>query len=86
MVMHQTWHCTAGSTLYKIFEYQAWLGLVVRVFACFCCYMLAAVATPRYSCLQVAVSDAMVILQVGGFLSFNLLFPSERPDIPRLMG
>lgn len=25
-------------------------------------------------------------LQVGGFLSFNVLFPSERPDIPRLMG
>lgn len=27
-----------------------------------------------------------VFLQVGGFLSFNLLFPSDRPDIPRLMG
>ena len=27
-----------------------------------------------------------VFMQVGGFLSFNLLFPSERPDIPRLMG
>lgn len=40
-----------GSTLYKIFEAQAWIGLVV-----------------------------------GGFLSFNILFPSERPDIPRLMG
>jgi len=40
-----------GSTLYTVFEAQAWLGLVV-----------------------------------GGFLSFNLLFPSERPDIARLMG
>lgn len=33
-----------------------------------------------------SVSQQYVVLQVGGFLSFNILFPSERPDIPRLMG
>jgi hypothetical protein len=40
-----------GSTLYKVFEVQAWLGLAV-----------------------------------GGLLSFNLLFPSDQPDIARLLG
>ena len=41
----------AGSVLYKIFEVQAWVSLVV-----------------------------------GGLLSFNLIFPSDQPDIARLLG
>eukprot|EP00798_Chlamydomonas_sp_ICE-L_P007778 gene7778-965_t len=40
-----------GSVLYKVFEYQAWLGMVV-----------------------------------GGLLSFNLIFPTDEPAIPRLLG
>jgi hypothetical protein len=28
----------------------------------------------------------LFVLQVGGLLSFNLLFPSDKPDIARLMG
>jgi hypothetical protein len=40
-----------GSTLYTVFEVQAWAALVV-----------------------------------GGLLSFNLIFPSDRPDIARLLG
>lgn len=40
-----------GSTLYQIFEVQAWIGLVA-----------------------------------GGLLSFNIIFPTEQPDIPRLLG
>lgn len=40
-----------GSTLYYIFEVQAWLGLVA-----------------------------------GGLLSFNILYPTDEPSIPRLLG
>lgn len=40
-----------GSLLYDIFEWQAWISLVV-----------------------------------GGLLSFNVLFPTDDPSIPRLMG
>lgn len=41
----------AGSLLYNIFEWQAW-----------------------------------VMLAVGGLLSFNLLFPTDQPSIPRMLG
>lgn len=41
----------AGSTLYTVFEVQAWVALVI-----------------------------------GGLLSFNILYPSEHPDIARLLG
>lgn len=40
-----------GSALYNVFEYQAWLALVV-----------------------------------GGLLSFNVLWPTDEPSIPRLLG
>lgn len=40
-----------GSTLYNVFEWQAWFSLLV-----------------------------------GGFLSFNVLFPTDEPSIPRLLG
>ena len=40
-----------GSTLYTIFEVQAWLALVV-----------------------------------SGLLSYNIIFPSDQPDIARLIG
>lgn len=40
-----------GSTLYKVFEYQAYISVVV-----------------------------------GGLLSFNVIFPSDQPDIARLLG
>lgn len=30
--------------------------------------------------------QAWVLLAVGGLLSYNLIFPSEKPDIARLMG
>jgi hypothetical protein len=40
-----------GSTLYAVFEVQAWVALAV-----------------------------------GGLLSFNVLFPTDEPSIPRLMG
>jgi hypothetical protein len=40
-----------GSTLYSVFEWQAYLSVVV-----------------------------------GGLLSFNIIFPSDQPDIARLMG
>jgi hypothetical protein len=40
-----------GSVLYNVFEYQAWISLVV-----------------------------------GGLLSFNIIWPTDEPDIPRLLG
>ena len=32
------------------------------------------------------LKTTLCLTQVGGFLSFNVLFPTEKPDIPRLMG
>ena len=33
-----------------------------------------------------ALSQAWLALGVGGLLSFNLIFPSDQPDIARLLG
>jgi hypothetical protein len=43
-------------------------------------------ATKGSTLYNIFTYQAWLCMFVGGLLSFNLLFPSDRPDIARLMG
>ena len=64
-----------GSTLYTIFEVQAWASAVVGLL----CFITQCLCMAQSYMLSHAV-------QVGALLSYNIIFPTDKPSIARLLG
>ena len=69
--------CCASHVVQVLHTTGPWKPCYAAEHACSCCSLPV---------MHVRPDNRWVLLQVGGFLSFNLILPSDEPNIARLIG